>query len=311
MIGDVTADAAALRQLLRCIDRELRLVTARPLPGGVSAQVTAVEAVSPGGLAAHLVIRQYGARDVQRDPLVAGHEHHLLSLLHAAGLPVPRPLLADESATILPGPYLVIEFVDGDAMIDPARSRLTPALVVSQLADVLARIHDAPVALGDLRYLCDMAKRATGRIRERAEPPDYSLSEPVIRSALEQLWPPPVVNEPVLLHGDYWPGNTIWRDDALVAVIDWEDAAAGDPVADLANARMEICIGYGQTAAAEFTSQYAALRPSVDLSTLPHWDLYAALRHTGRIGGWGLPAADLSRLQAGHREFVSMITTDR
>ena len=35
--------------------------------------------------------------------------------------------------------------------------------------------------------------------------------------------PPPVqVNRPVLLHGDFWPGNILWRDGRLVAVIDWE-----------------------------------------------------------------------------------------
>src|SRR5438067_5191571 len=28
-------------------------------------------------------------------------------------------------------------------------------------------------------------------------------------------------NERVLLHGDFWPGDTLWRDGRLVAVIDW------------------------------------------------------------------------------------------
>ncbi len=32
----------------------------------------------------------------------------------------------------------------------------------------------------------------------------------------------------VLLHGDFWPGNTLWRNGSLLAVIDWEQPAAGD-----------------------------------------------------------------------------------
>ncbi len=304
----MTADTAAFREVLGRVDPALRLVSYRHLAGGVSARVTALEAVSSGGLATHLVIRQYGERDRQHDPQIAAHEYHLLSLLYAAGLRVPRPLLADESGTILPGPYLVIEYVDGDAMIDPAQAAVPQAAVTSQLATELARIHDAAVGLGDFHYLADMADHATGRIRDRPAVPDSSLSEPEVRAALEPIWPPPAVNEPVLLHGDYWPGNTLWRDGTLVAVIDWENAATGDPVADLSNARMEICIGYGAAAAAEFTRQYRALRPGVDLSTLPHWDLYAALRHAGRMGRWGLPAAELARLQTGHRQFVTMIT---
>jgi aminoglycoside phosphotransferase (APT) family kinase protein len=311
MISDVTPDAAAISQLLRRINPELELTQARPLHGGVSARVTALDAVSPAGLTAHLVIREYGARDRERDPQIAAHEYHLLSLLRAAGLPVPAPVLADESGTVLPGPYLVTEFVDGTAMIDPARSALAPEAVIAQLAGALARIHTAPVALAALGHLRDIADRATARISERTSALDESLSEPAIRAALAQIWPPPVVSDRVLLHGDYWPGNTLWRDGVLVAVIDWEDAATGDTVADLGNARMELCIGYGQAAAAEFTRQYCALRPGVDLGTLPHWDLYAALRHTGRMGGWGLPAAELARLQAGHREFVAMVTAGR
>jgi aminoglycoside phosphotransferase (APT) family kinase protein len=308
MISDVAADAAAFSEVLGRVDPALRLVSSRHLAGGISARVTALEAVSSGGLAANLVIRQYGARDLQHDPQIAAHEYHLLSLLHAAGLRVPRPLLADESGTILPGPYLVIEYVDGDAMIDPARAALPQAAVISQLATELAHIHDAAVTLGDFPYLADMTDYATSRIRDRATFPDESLSEPEVREALEPIWPPPAVNEPVLLHGDYWPGNTLWRDGAVVAVIDWENAATGDPVADVGNARMEMCIGYGAAAATEFARQYRALRPGVDLSTLPHWDLYAALRHAGRMGTWGLPAAEFARLQTGHRQFVTMIT---
>jgi aminoglycoside phosphotransferase (APT) family kinase protein len=311
MISDVTAAAASFREVLARVDPQLRLVSSRDLLGGVSAQVTELKAVSSTGLAANLVIRQYGARDRQLDPQIAGHEYHLLSLLHTAGLRVPRPLLADETGTILPGPYLVMEYVDGDAMIDPARAALPRAAVISQLATELARIHDAAVPLGDLPYLTDMTGYAESKVRDRPTVLDESLSEPSVRAALEPIWPPPVVNEPVLLHGDYWPGNTLWRDGALVAVIDWENAATGDPVADLGNARMEICIGYGAAAAAEFARRYQVLRPGVDLSTLPHWDLYAALRHAGRMSTWGLPAAELARLQAGHRTFAAMITAEQ
>jgi aminoglycoside phosphotransferase (APT) family kinase protein len=311
MIIDVSPDVTPFSLVLRRIDAGLRLVSSRDLPGGVSAQVTALEAVSSAGLTADLVIRQYGARDRQRDPQIAAHEYHLLSLLHAAGLRVPQPVLADESGAILPGPYLVAEYVAGQAMIDPARAPLPDAAVISQLATELAHIHDAAVPLGDLTHLSDMADYATSRIRDRPTVPDESLSEPAVRRALELIWPPPVVNQRVLLHGDYWPGNTLWRDGALVAVIDWEDAATGDPVADIGNARMELCIAYGAAAAREFVRQYRALRPAVDLSTLPHWDLYAALRHAGRMDTWGLPSAELARLQTGHREFVAMITADR
>lgn len=88
-------------------------------------------------------------------------------------------------------------------------------------------------------------------------------------------------------------------------MIDWEDAVFGDPLADVANARMELTMAFGAGAASEFTAQYAELMPSADLTALAQWDLYAALRHSGRMTEWGLSPAARARLQAGHREFTA------
>ncbi len=94
-------------------------------------------------------------------------------------------------------------------------------------------------------------------------------------------------------------------DSTLAAVVDWEDAVFGDPLHDVANARMELCMAFGMSAASEFTRQYRELRPTVDMTALRHWDLYAALRHAGRMADWRVSPADLARLQSGHREFAA------
>jgi aminoglycoside phosphotransferase (APT) family kinase protein len=64
------------------------------------------------------------------------------------------------------------------------------------------------------------------------------------------------------LHGDYWPGNLLWNDGKLAAVLDWEDAERGDPLADIALARLDICWAFGDAA-----SVYAGApisRPDID-----------------------------------------------
>ena len=38
---------------------------------------------------------------------------------------------------------------------------------------------------------------------------------------------------------------TSWCHNRIVAVIDWEDAALGDPLADVANARLEVLMHFG------------------------------------------------------------------
>ena len=96
-------------------------------------------------------------------------------------------------------------------------------------------------------------------------------------------------NAPTLLHGDYWPGNLLWRGGALAAVIDWEDAARGEPLADLAISRLDVLCLFGGEAMARLTQVYAASRP-VDLGALRFWDLCAALRLARLVGedlaGW-------------------------
>ena len=47
----------------------------------------------------------------------------------------------------------------------------------------------------------------------------------------------------------------------LVGVIDWEDAALGDPLADLANSRLEILWAFGDEAMERFTREYAVYAP--------------------------------------------------
>src|SRR5437867_4078487 len=83
-----------------------------------------------------------------------------------------------------------------------------------------------------------------------------------------------------------WSCNTLWRDGQLVGIIDWEDAAFGDPLADVANGRLEILWAFGIEAMQRFTQQYQFLS-SIDFTNLPYWDLCAALRAASKLGRWG------------------------
>lgn len=99
----------------------------------------------------------------------------------------------------------------------------------------------------------------------------------------------PRLDEPgVLLHGDLWPGNVLWREGQIAAIVDWEDAAIGDPLRDLAVSRLELLWAYDQGALEDFTERYHRAQPHVDLSALPTRDLEAAERLTRQLQNWGL-----------------------
>ncbi len=296
------ASQEQISELLRAARPGWRLVRAGPMPGATSARVTAIEAERPDGQRTALVLRQYGAANLKSDPHAAQTEYRLLQLLAAAGQPVPRPYLADESCAILPGPYLLQELIDGEPIDEP--TDLTD--YAGQLAGALAAVHDCGFARAEVPFLADVRDHFARKLGTGSPRPDEYLRETVIRAELRARWPPAPVNRPVVLHGDYWPGNVLFRDGRLVGIIDWEDALFGDPLADLAITRLEISWLFGAAAGQTLTDRYLALRPEIDPATLPLWDLRAAVRACGfDLQAWGLPAAKLASMRAAHRAFTA------
>jgi aminoglycoside phosphotransferase (APT) family kinase protein len=287
-------------QVVQKIDPKSKLLRTWELKGGVSAQVTALEIERPDGQTKKMIVRQHGEMDLKHNPQVAADEFKLLHILHSVGLATPKPYHLDQSCEIFSTPYVVIEYIEGTPEFAPAH---IPDLIL-QLATHLSRIHQVDGSRPDLSFLPKQEKIYAEMLRERPAQVDESLDEGLIRDALEAVWPLPQRNKSVLLHGDFWPGNILWRDGQLVAIIDWEDAALGDPLADLANSRLEILWAFGIDAMQSFTHQYQSMT-TIDFTHLPHWDLCAALRPVAQIAQWGLDDTTERTMRERHRWFVT------
>ena len=289
-------DANTFARLIQRIDPESQLVRAWPLTGGVSAQVTALEIERVDGTTEKLVSRLHGPRDLGANPNIARDEFQLLQIVESHGIAAPRPVFLDESCELFPTPIVVATFIEG-VTIDDAEQVDDVESVVRQMADQLAAIHRVP-ASPELSFLPCVDERFPARPAVL----DESLNEGRIRKALDAAGTPEPLNA-VLLHGDYWPGNLLWRDGTLAAVIDWEDAERGDPLSDLGNARMETLFTFGPEAMQTFTDHYLA-QATIDTTHLPFWDLVAALHPCGRMSEWGLDPSDEARMQELHGWFV-------
>lgn len=103
------------------------------------------------------------------------------------------------------------------------------------------------------------------------------------------------------LHGDFWPGNVLWQDGRLAAVIDWEDACCSDPPSDLAISRLDLLWIWGLEAMDTFSADYLA-RTAIDTTHLPYWDLWAALRLAHLAGA--RRNGYLTQAQTGQRDLV-------
>jgi len=286
--------------LVQRIDPQGKLLRTWELQGGVSAQVTAFEIEYAGGQTKKLLVRRHGAVDLAHNPQIAAAEFRLLQLLRSAGLAVPTPYYCDPSGEIFATPSLVIEYIEGSTEFAPAD--LSDLLL--QLATQLARIHALDCSQWDLSFLPQQDKIYARTLSARPAKIDESLDEGHIRAVLEAAGPLSQHNPDRLLHGDFWPGNVLWRDGRLVAVIDWEDARLGDPLADLANSRLELLWASGIDAMYSFTDRYRSMT-ALDFTNLPYWDLYAALRPAFKIAEWAADAHAEKIMRERHRLFIN------
>ncbi|MFW6074924.1 MAG: phosphotransferase family protein [Chloroflexota bacterium] len=285
---------------MRAIAPDASLSDVSMLQGGVSATTLRLDLRRASDDPLELAVRMHGDVDLERNPHVATMEFALLGALIDAGIPVPRPVYLDQHAEYLDRPGIVTEFVEG--RISPATA--DPLPIAAKMAELLWRIHQVELPSHVRLLLPDADERTDSLMRSRSGTRDREMSEARILDALNHHWISNSGGEAAVVHGDYWPGNVIWRDGEIAAVIDWEDAGTGNPLNDVANCRLEILWMYGMDPAREFTEQYAAAAGTLDRRALALWDLMAALRPAGKIGAWGLDPLTEQRMRERHRHFV-------
>lgn len=267
------------------------------LTGGVSASMVALEVETPDGQLRRLVVREHGA--AQWKPLaqdVTAAEYALLLALRRLAMPVPEAYLFDDSGALLARPYLVMEFIEGTTEVEEAAR----PEAMRQMAAFLARLHTIEVEGAGLPALPEREDPREGALEYL--PADARGDE--LRKILQRMTtvdPPP--SRRSLLHGDFWPGNVLWRDGQIAAVLDWEDAAFGDPLSDVAACRVELLCRYDDTAMETFTEHYLALM-DVDTTGLPLWELYVSSAALATMSDWGLEPEDEANRRQKTLEFM-------
>lgn len=125
---------------------------------------------------------------------------------------------------------------------------------LGQLATTQAAIHNVP---GHLQTRWD------GWYEDGASL-DW-LEDRGLRDAAREVASGPLVDEKVLVHGDYQHFNVLWREGRLRGVVDWPNAATGNRGSDAGHCRLNLAVLFGPWE----TADYLAGRAPLDVAGMP------------------------------------------
>ncbi|ORW01416.1 phosphotransferase [Mycobacterium kyorinense] len=176
-------------------------------------------------------------------------EHRVMAALADTDVPVPRMRLLCDDESVIGTTFFVMDYVPGRIFPDRVLRECTPehrAAIYEDLARVLAALHRVDWRAVGLEgfgkpegYMQRQVALWT-RQWEAARVEDTSAMDQLARWLPEHL--PPDDEPACIAHGDYRLGNVLIHptEPRVVAVLDWELATIGHPLADLAYA----CLTY-------------------------------------------------------------------
>jgi len=258
------------------------------------------------------------------DPLRVGAAHAILAFLADRGLPVAAPERARDGSTFLRTQGATLElfrFVPGLRADGSAGHAACAAQILARLHDTLRDFPgEVPLPRATYHAVPDM-RGILAQARAKIEGDDTSPRDPErLESACRYLASAyedsarraddalSTRTPPDLLHGDWHPGNLIYRAGVVCAVLDFDSVRRGPRVLDVANAALQFSIergtdpdpriwpvplrrdviaavvdGYDQSAARPLSSAERAALPWLIIEALIH-ESVLPLASSGRFG---------------------------
>jgi aminoglycoside phosphotransferase (APT) family kinase protein len=235
------------------------------LGGGAVAETFAIDTTNGA-----VVVKRYPRR---RSDTVR-FEWERLRFAQRVHAPVPRPLALDTEGRWFGVPALAMSRLAGHPEVRP---RDVDGWL-RQLASALVAIHETDTTGAGGPLLRPSAVETWRPPKLRQPSP---LAERTVAAIQRHL--PGLSWQPVLIHGDFHPGNTLWNRDRLTGIADWCESRLGPGSYDLANCRADVALLLDRAAADRLTHHYAAIA-GAEPADLPVFDLvcgFDALRKGG------------------------------
>jgi aminoglycoside phosphotransferase (APT) family kinase protein len=217
-------------------------LTIRQFQGGQSNPTFHVQVghVQAGGRA--VVLRKKPPGALLPSAHAVDREYRVLKALAGSAVPVPAVHLLCTDEGVIGQMFYVMDWVDGRVFPDrllPGCSPTERAAMYDHMNEVLAALHRVDWRAVGLEGFGRPDGYVARQIARWSRQYAASRTEPV--AAMDRLieWLPahrPAGDAAAIAHGDYRVGNLIFHptEPRVVAVLDWELATIGHPLADLA-----------------------------------------------------------------------------
>ena len=208
-------DLSRARRILDAAAPGHRLLSITPATAAFTNSVHVLDTVSPKGHGLRLVVKRMID---DPDPQRATADYYGLHIARSHGIPTPEPILLDATGEVLGTPGIVTTFVRGKQIANPE----SPIEWARDFADLLLRIHAASLDVDERQHIYN--GNDLGLFFLAGQWPKRKAGHPLsdtIYGAIRELRPHIRKVPPVLLHMDYWPGNVLWLDGRVSAVLDW------------------------------------------------------------------------------------------
>jgi aminoglycoside phosphotransferase (APT) family kinase protein len=231
-------------------------------------------------------------------------EGRAMDQLRALGLPALKvgPFSAMSDANL--APFLFMEEAEGRALtrFENSETQQMPEPLLFEFGRALAQVHQKPAAGAGL---IDVSKEGwrglhgdwwsyiSLRLEEHLQVcAEIGAIDPIEREKIQRLFASALQAPMRLLHGDPGHHNVFSDGQRITAIIDWEDALAGDPVFEIAywgtfvrdEMRARFVEGYEtvEKLPADFERRYWLYYLRVALSKTVHRHRFGTKDHPGR-----------------------------
>ncbi len=259
----------ALDWVARVVGPRAAVIDVEPLTGGVSHASHIVRVRDDGGRMIDLVLRRWVRPEWRvTDPqFTPEQEATTLGLLASSSVPAPRLVAADPEAIECDVPAILTTRAAGSRLTSPTDL----FACVRQLAEALPALHaiDPAVAARTVPAYRPYSER--GELR----PPPWTSRPGLWEAAIELATAEGPAGERSFIHRDYHPGNTLWLNERLSAIVDWTNASFGSPSVDLAHMRANLAMSFDQSTADAFLAAHEVA--SASRLWHPYWDLRVAV----------------------------------